>query len=163
MQSLRHITFGLTVTVASCGDTPKNNEQSAATEPSEVSIVDEVYGLSRGLAIDGCNFTVRGWLVADDNGSDYTLYNAAWDPFEPESKDGIPRISLKFKDQPSDYWVSQYTNVAGIIVTEALPGGGRAVALDQAKVVSERSVDGQAIPYRINPNKEMATPRKPSD
>ncbi len=150
MQSLRYITLGLTVTIASCGDTSKSNEQNSATEFSEVSIVDELYGLSQGLGTDGVNLTVRGWLVADDNGSEYTLYNAAFDPFEPESKDGIPSISLKFEEQPSDYWVGQYTNVAGIIVTKALPAGGRAVVLDKAKVVSKRSVDGQEIPYRID-------------
>jgi hypothetical protein len=157
MQSLRQITFGLTVTIASCGDSPKNNEQSAAVEPSGVSIVAEVHGLSQGLAIDGFNFTVRGWLVADDKGSDYTLYNASWDPFEPESQNGIPRISLKFEEQPSDYWVGQYTTVAGIIVTEALPDGGRAVALDQAKVVSERVEGGEVIPYRITQAQQDGT------
>ena len=150
MKPLRHIACGLTLAIACCGEPPKKNEKAKTAESTGISTVDEVYGLSQGLVTDGLHLTVRGWLVADEDRAGYLIYNAVWDSFEPESKKGIPWITLKFQGQPSDYWIGQYTNVAGIIATESLPDGSRAVTLDQAKVVSERIETLEAIPYRIN-------------
>ena len=166
MQSACYTALWLALTVTGCEKTDRTQDVNLASETGAISLVDEVYGLSQGLEMDGMNFTVRGWLTTYGDSTEYQLYNAAWDVFEPATRDGISKITLHFDVAPLEYWLGQYVNVHGRLVTEAVPGHDREVHLESATVVSVKIRDRQTIPYRINkmPNKsEQATPRKSSD
>jgi hypothetical protein len=159
MKYILLIACGIIAAISGCRGPDHTDESKSEGTPSGVSIVDEIYGLSQGLDTDGKSFTVRGWLVSDNEGDGYKLYNASWDPFDPRTKDGIPHLALKFTNYPpSEYWVGQYVNVSGRVVTEVSADGHRTVTLDEARVVSAKIKDGQVIPYRTKQAEQYRHP-----
>jgi hypothetical protein len=149
MRRLLRMIWAPAAILVSCDGSHESRDDRSALSPKELSLVDEVYGLSQDLDTDGFEVTVRGWLHSNGKTNEYRLYNAAWDPFEPQTKKGVSYIVLNFEDLPSDFWIGQYTNVAGQVVTERKDTSDRIVTLVNATIVSTRIRDGEPIPFRI--------------